>query len=322
MKSAVVGLGSIGKVHIAVLKELGMEIAAVCDISERALNKYSAFKGYSDYETMLNEIQPDVVHICTPHYLHTEMILAALKRDINVLCEKPLCIKEEDIPVILAAEKASKAQLGVCFQNRYNAENKYVKEYLKDKKILNATGNVIWHRDREYYASSPWRGKWETEGGGVLINQAVHTLDLLQWFLGLPQTVCASVSNLTLKDQIEVEDTAALVCRGKENSFVFFATNGAAAPLPVEVVIQTEDGFIRTRPGSVTVNDELIVLKDKAKEYGKKCYGRGHTWLIKDFYDCIKQSKKFAIDGMEAAKVVKIVLAAYKSNGETVEIKE
>ena len=315
MKSAVVGLGSIGKVHIAVLQELGMEIAAVCDIREQALNKYSAFKGYSDYETMLEEIRPDVVHICTPHYLHTQMIVTALKRNINVLCEKPLCIKEEDIPVIWGAEKASKAQLGVCLQNRYNVENQFVKEYLKGKKILNATGNVIWHRDGEYYTSSPWRGKWETEGGGVLINQALHTLDLLQWLLGMPYSVCASVSNLTLKNQIEVEDMASLLCRGKENSFVFFATNGAFASFQVEIVIQTDDGIIRTRPGKVTVNDECIVLKDMAQEYGKKCYGRGHTWLINDFYDCVKTGRKFLIDGSEAVKAVKIVLAAYSSKG-------
>ena len=288
------------------------------------MTQYSEFKGYTNYEEMLEKERPDVVHICTPHYLHTEMIIAGLKRNINVLCEKPMCIKMEDIPLILAAEKDSNAQLGVVLQNRYVQQNIYVKEYLKDKKILNATGNVIWKRDAKYYRSGEWRGKWQTEGGGLLINQALHTLDLLQWFVGMPNELVASVSNLTLKDEIEVEDTASLVCYGKETGFTFFGTNASFANLPVEVIVQTSEGTVSTRPNGVIVNGEMIYLDlenpEYGKEYGKKCYGNGHTALIFDFYDCVEKGKKFSIDGTEAAKIIKIILAAYESQGKKVKI--
>ena len=132
--------GYIGSETAVTLAKQGAKIA-VCDIDEEKLSLFPTVKGYMDYVKMLDESRPDAVHICTPHHLHTKMVLEALKRDIHVLCEKPLCIKEEDIPLILEAEKRSKAQLGVCFQNRYNAATLFTKEYLKHKKILPRTAD-------------------------------------------------------------------------------------------------------------------------------------------------------------------------------------
>lgn len=317
MKTAIVGLGVISKVHISVLKELGAEIVAVCDCDEEKLKEYSEYAAYLDYENMLDKIEPDIVHICTPHYLHTEMILASLKRNINVLCEKPMCIKEEDIPLILKAEKDSKAQLGICFQNRYSPANLYAKEYLQDKKIIGATGTVVWHRDKNYYNSASWRGKWKTEGGGVLINQAIHTLDLLQWFCGMPKEVYASISNLTLTDTIEVEDTATVICRKEDGTgFNLFATNASNVGFPVELVFRTETETIWVTPNKVFVNDELISLKNNDKIYGKISYGSGHKSLIKDFYDCVQSGRPFSIDGTEGAKSIRILSKVYKNKNQ------
>ena len=116
---------------------------------------------------LFRSVKPDVVHVCTPHDRHADMIVDALERNINVLCEKPLCIRREDIPRILAAEKRSKAILGVCLQNRYNPANRYVKQFLADKTVLGGVGNVVWHRDAAYYRADAWRGKRATEGGGA-----------------------------------------------------------------------------------------------------------------------------------------------------------
>ena len=130
MKVALVGLGVIGKVHLAVLKELGADIVAVCDIlPERCEGTGAAV--YTDYEEMLAAEKPDAVHICTPHYLHADMVVRALELSINVLCEKPLCIKNEDIARVLEAERKSSAQLGVCLQNRYNASSVFVKDRVR-----------------------------------------------------------------------------------------------------------------------------------------------------------------------------------------------
>ena len=136
MKTAIVGLGVIGNVHYNVLKNMGNCAVAVCDVDSKKLSQFDGVEKYTDYVEMLDRVKPEVVHICTPHYLHEQMIISALERDINVLCEKPLCISREEIDRILIAEKKSKAQLGVCHQNRYNLENVFVKDYLKDAKIL------------------------------------------------------------------------------------------------------------------------------------------------------------------------------------------
>ena len=174
MKAALIGMGVIGKVHRDVLREQGIELAAVCDVLPE--RREGAKREYDDYREMISKESPDVVHICTPHYLHTEMIVFALEHGCNVLCEKPLTIHLADIDRIIAAEDASSGMLGVCLQNRYNPSSAFAKRYLVGKKIDRAFGEVRWHRDAGYYASGEWRGRWATEGGGVLIN---HNMEVM-----------------------------------------------------------------------------------------------------------------------------------------------
>ena len=316
MKAAVVGLGVIGSVHMEVLEALGNEVAAVCDTDPARLSAYPHIAGYTDYAEMLHAVRPDVVHICTPHHEHARMVVEALKRDIHVLCEKPLCINAEEIEQVLAAERASKALLGVCHQNRYNPANLYVKELIAGKQVTDGTGMVVWNRDKSYYEASPWRAKKETAGGGVLINQALHTLDLLQWYAGEPRFVIARASNLAL-DDIEVEDTLSAVFSGGAD-FTFFATNCAAQGFPVEVTLRTKEHLIKLLPNAVLVDDEAISFEKDTRFYGKQCYGTGHERLFADFYRCIREGKRFAIDGAEGAKVIRLILGAYASNGKKV----
>lgn len=320
MKSAIIGMGVIGNVHAKVLNKICEEIVAVCDVDTSRLDNFDNIKHYTDYKKMLDEVKPDVVHVCTPHNLHAEMVIYALNAGINVLCEKPLCISYEEIDAILDAEKCSKAILGVVHQNRYNPENVYLKEYISDKKVLGGHGSVAWHRTAEYYNKAEWRGTWKGEGGGVLINQALHTLDLMQWMLGMPENVVARCDNLTLKGDIEVEDTATLVCTGGKTDFTFYATNAAACYFPVSVSIKTDEENIQVIPDKFVSPTNTIDFKKQGECFGKSCYGSGHEGLNRDFYDCVKTGRKFAIDGKEAAKVVKIILAAYKSDGKTVKI--
>lgn len=319
MKAALIGYGVIGKVHAKVISRHG-ELAAVCDLDAARLDALPGIPHYTDYRQMLDECKPDVIHICTPHFLHTEMILEALGRDIHVLCEKPLCIREEDIGRILEAEKKSKAQLAVCHQNRYNSANQATKEYLREKTVDCGIGIVNWCRDASYYASAAWRGKWETEGGGVLINQALHTLDLLQWFCGTPETVTASLSNLMLKKEIEVEDTAALFYRGGAD-FTFYASTAAVRDCPVEITLRADKEWIKVMPRATIFGNRFTSFEEqKINALGKVCYGSGHEALIADYYDCLQNGRKFWIDGAEGAKVIRLILAAYRSNGNTVPV--
>ena len=320
MKVAIIGYGVIGKVHAEIIPQYGT-LAAICDTDPAVLEAAPAERRYTDYREMLDEVKPDVVHVCTPHYLHAEMVIEALSRGIHVLCEKPLCIRMEDIGRILEAERRSRATLAVCHQNRYNSANLFVKKYLEGKTVTAAVGQVSWHRDEAYYGSGEWRGKWETEGGGVLINQALHTLDLLQWMCGMPETLTAETSNLSLKGVIEVEDTATLLCRGTgSGNFTLYATNGSAKSCPVEITLSVGRETVKLMPKYVVIGEKLYPFAETRRLLGKECYGSGHEALIADYYDCIGTGRKFPIDGAEGAKVVRLILKAYESAGKPVSI--
>ena len=124
---------------------------------------------------------------------------------------------------------------------------------------------------------------------------------------------------MTLKNHIEVEDTASIVCSG-ENKFTFFATNGGCCDFPVSITVRTDNDTIQILKGKVVTTNAIYDFDKDKTVYGKCCYGTGHEGLIRDFYDCVSQNKKFEIDGAEAAKVIKIILAAYKSCGQKVDI--
>lgn len=314
MKTAVIGIGVIGHVHLDVLRECVADIVAVCDIDPEKTKNIDGVKKYTDYKKMLDNEDIDVVHICTPHYLHAPMAVYALERNINVLCEKPLCISEEQIEQVLEAEKKSHAMLGVCFQNRYNKSSILAKEYLKGKTVTTAHATVSWHRDAEYYKSGAWRGKIATEGGGVLINQAIHTLDLLQWLCGYPHEVYANCENYLLDGIIEVEDTVSAVFKG-DGSFDFFATTSASDSLPVQTVIKAGNDIITLMPDSIYINGKLLEYDENKTYFGKCDYGGGHASLIADFYRCVQNGEKFPIDGTEGAKVMRLVFGVYKSKG-------
>ena len=326
MKSAIIGLGIIGSLHLENLILQGREVVALCDVEvDKAKALADKFELnipiYSDWKEMIAREKPDVVHVCTPHYLHAEMVIGLLDKNINVLCEKPLCIKKSDITLILEAEKRSSAQLGVCHQNRYNPATVFVKDYLKDKKIVGAYGSMVWNRGKDYYESADWRGRFATEGGGVLINQALHTLDLMQYFCQMPKFVTASADNLSLKNVIEVEDTVSAVFDG-DIPFTFFATNASANDFPVEIKFKLSSGEI------VSLLSRAVIAGGQYKEFpkslltvsGKPCYGSSHYYLFEDFYGCIKEGRRFPIDGAEGAKVVRLILTAYESNKEKIQI--
>lgn len=319
MKVGIIGLGTISAVHTAALKKDGQEIIAVCDVEPIRLNNYNALyslnaKTYADYREMICAERLDAVHICTPHYLHAEMIIFALEHNVNVLCEKPMCISAAEIKLIIAAEKKSNAILGVCLQNRYNASSMYAKEYLSDKTVLGGSGSVVWSRDEKYYRQAEWRGKRKTEGGGVMINQALHTLDLMQWLIGMPEYVTAQTFNYHLNGVIEVEDTCSAIYEGKGFGYNFYATTASSVDFPAEITIKTDE-YIAILPEAVLINGKTVDFYEKKIDVKKRYYGTGHEKLIADFYACLESGKKFAVDGNEGAKSVKMILGAYSSKG-------
>jgi len=317
LKVAIVGCGSIYENHAKALNDYeGAELHTFCDIKvDRALDAVKKYGGSatSDFNEVVNDNEIDVVHICTPHYLHTPMAIEALKHGKHVLLEKPMAMNSEEAEKLIKVAEESDRHIGICFQNRYNDTNVKIKELLDSKEtgaILGARAFVTWHREGKYYSESDWRGKWSTEGGGVLINQAIHTIDLLQWFLGDIESVSGNAATRKLGDLIEVEDTAEAYIKFKNGAgALFFGSNCYAINAPISIEIVCENATLR-------LEDELIIKwKDgrvetcyENKETGEKSYwGLGHSKLIKDFYNSIETGKQFAITPREGAIAIKII---------------
>lgn len=326
MRVGIIGLGAISPLHIRAILKYGQKITAICDVDSEKRQKVNAEFGlnaeeYSDYNALFASGKVDVVHVCTPHYLHAEIICAALGANIHVLCEKPLAINFEQLNDIEKAVKNSSATLGVCFQNRYNASILYLKEFFKGKEITAATANLVWQRDEKYYASGAWRGKKQYEGGGVMINQAIHSLDLLQWFCGMPETVIAHCSNNSLQGVIDVEDTAyGLFSLKNGGNFVINATNAAKNCFTIISMFHAGDDTVELSGDNLIVNGKFVTKSDGAPIFGKEEWGVGHNNLIREFYNCLEKGEKFPIDFYEASKTVKLILKMYESNGKKINI--
>ena len=324
---AVIGCGAISANHVAAILASGNKICALCDIDPTQADKLvkrmelSDIPFYTDYQKLLDEQKPDAIHVCTPHDLHAPITIAALERNIHVLCEKPVCISHEQLEELRVAMSKTRAQLGVCQQNRYEPSMLRLKEMTKDG-VSGAFAFVVWKRDEKYYRSGAWRGTVAHEGGGVMINQALHTLDMMQWVCGFPTHVTAHVSNDTLRGVIEVEDTASACFTLPDGARMqFFATNACSVDFPVQLQVKLKTGeMIEAQNKMFTVNNQLTLSNDEKVEIGKQVWGTGHKRLVGHFYECLASGEHFPIDLEEAAKVVRLILAMYRSNGENIRI--
>ncbi len=323
LKSAVVGCGSVSRRHFeTIINNSNSELVAVCDIVPEKADKKAAeynVKAFYDFDKMLKNAQFDVLHICTPHYLHAPMAIMAMNKGIHVLCEKPLAIFYNDAVEMCECAKKNNVYLGTCFQNRYNDSSVYIKNMLLSGEmgaVTGAKGFVTWDRDEEYY-SDDWHGTLEKEGGGVVINQSIHTLDLIQWLVGADMTdIKSSISQKRLAGKVETEDTAdALITFENGVQALFYATLCYNANSPVFIEILCEKGKI------VMYDDLAIIKKGEEKRTvtfehakGEKGYwGNSHGRLIADFYDCIINRTPFSVDGVSGIKAVKIVDNLYKN---------
>ncbi len=321
LKCAVIGCGGIAQVHAGVLaRQEGAELLAFADIRpERAQALAEKYGGnaYDSIEALLDKEQPQVLHLCTPHYLHTPMAKMAAERGIHVFTEKP--------PVISQAQweefrkLGEQIRVGVCFQNRYNPSVAYCQELLesgKAGKILGARGFVTWRREAPYYTESGWRGSLATEGGGALINQSIHTLDLMGVFLGKGKVLGASLANRHLAGVIEVEDTleAAMDYSGARG--LFYATTAYCTDAPILLELVCENMTLRIEGEEVTVKTpEGVERRDFAQEgaaLGKSYWGASHGRCIADFYQCVQRGERFRNDIEGVAETVELMLDIYQ----------
>ncbi|PXV86265.1 putative dehydrogenase [Lachnotalea glycerini] len=322
MNIAIVGCGSIATVHAKCIERSNNRLAAFADIKiERAKEFAKKYQGhfYEAYEEMLQKEDIDVLHICTPHSLHVPIAIYALEHGVHVFMEKPPVISIQQLEQLEAVK--TNQYLGFCFQNRYNPSILHVKRLLESGEagqIYGARGIVTWNRPASYYTQSDWRGRRLMEGGGALINQSVHTMDLLAYLLGTPISVDASMANHHLKGIVEVEDMMeALILFEKGKRACFYATTGYVDDVSPIIEIACEDRTIRIEDLEVTYyykdsKVERFSFNGKEKE-GKSYWGSGHGDCIMDFYKSIETKTPFSLDLSHMKETILLMLGMYES---------
>lgn len=319
----VVGLGDISNVHIhAITQHSHAQLIAVCDSNQSLKNKIPKVPFYNNLHDMLNSEDLDCVHICLPHHLHLYATRECVKQGIHVLQEKPLALNAiEAIELLDLEKKHPHIKIGICFQNRYNKTFQTLKKIVESGiygPVKGVKGLVTWSRPNSYYTEKPWRGVLSQSGGGVLINQSIHTLDLIQLLGGSIHSIRGNVTQL-LDYNIEVEDTAsANIIFTNQAHAIFFATNAGITNNSVELQVIFDNEKLTIKDNTLTkVNTsgakEFIVADDMmvgAKSY----YGPSHGKLIDHYYKCINQDLDDYIHVRDAINVNVMIDAIVKSS--------
>ena len=323
MKAAIIGFGTISVVHIdAIAGNDGMELAAVCDVNEALAAKVPAgVKFYTDYKQMVREVKPDVVHICLPHYLHYPVTKELVEMGCNVFCEKPIALNSQEAELFCALEKAHpEVKIGVCLQNRMNETTEELKKIIDSGeygKVIGARGFVPWRRGKDYYDAQPWRGTWKYAGGGSMINQSLHTLDLLYYLCGDVKKLHAVVGQ-TNEYGIEVEgDVIARLEFANGANGLFFATNNNWTNESVQIRVAMEKGVFHIEDNTLyKVNPDAsreVITKAPVLEGIKFYYGASHARLIARFYKAVAENTDDYIHISEGAMVVQLMDSIFRS---------
>ncbi len=308
------------------------ELVAVCDIKkDRAEAKATQYhcNAYVSVDTMFEKEQLDVIHICLPHHLHAEVAIEAAQRGVNILTEKPMAIRYQDAEAMVNTAKQKAVALGVIFQNRYNPGSQLIKSMLESGELGRIQAgklSVTWDRSDAYYQQSDWKGTWDKEGGGVIIDQAIHTMDLMRWFINSDlKYIDASISNRA-HEWIEVEDAAEGVI-AYQNGVVtaFHAINYYSYDAPVEIELACENGLAKlfADKATVTLDDGRTFIADHnplesfTYDSGVKGYwGVSHVKQINNFYDALQGKATLDISGEEALVTQKMINGIYQSGKE------
>jgi len=356
----IIGCGAIFIVHAyPLLRMEETEIKAVCDIkpdARKAASELFHCDAYADYRELLKREDIDVVHILTPHYLHAPMAIDAAEAGKHVLSEKPMAISMEQAHAMIEAARRNKVTLGVISQNRYNAASVAIKNALRNGSLGRIIGQRVvlsWTKPAEYYRRSDWHGTWDKEGGSLMIDQAIHVMDLARWFVDEKiASVQASIANRD-HPEIETEDTAeGLITYESGVKCVFFATNNFTYNAPVVVETHCENGtaLLEFDRAVITYRNgqELTVVNDPAetvneaeykaffneessqvalrtlKEWGvimlpvtwkapRSYWGVTHIKQIQNFYSSLAEGVAPDIPGEEAIKTQELIMAIYQS---------
>ncbi len=353
IRTAIIGCGKVSQWHIAALKQSSN--AACVAIYSRSIEKAREFGlkydllPFNDITRMIKEANIDAVVICTPHPYHKEAVLAAAGAGAHCMVEKPLASSLQDCDDMIHACKQAGVKLGMISQRRFLQPVQRVKKAIEDGKIgtpVLGTVNVLGWRDQAYYESDPWRGKWDTEGGGVMVNQASHQLDILLWLMGDVEEVYGVWRNFN-HPYVEIEDTAVAIVKFKNGGIGNIIVSNSMKPgiygkiqvhgsNAASVGVQVDGGSMPL-PGKpaapyIPVNDLWTVpgeeqfldrwVKEDEQLYNTVSMVEYPMQLQhEDFCDAIIQNRPPAVDGESGRKTVELFTAIYRSNRDNAVIK-
>jgi len=342
MRFALIGCGVIGRQHANTIAALGprAELVLVVDEVAEAGRRLASAHGAEATEA-LSRPDIDAVAVCTPSGLHADLAVAALGADKHVVVEKPLDVSLEAVRRVAAAERSAERAVTVISQHRFDRASQIVHEAVRDGRfgrITSGVASVAWWRSQGYYDSGDWRGTWALDGGGALMNQGIHTIDLLVWMLGRPVEVFAWADCLAHRG-IEVEDTAIATVRFAGGALgVIHGTTAAYPGLTARLQVHGDRG------SAVIDNDDLAYFHAAEADAAAPAYGAAgddnqaahllppdtdgpataagadpaalsdaHADQYRDFLDAVEEGRPPLVTVAEAGRTLAVVCAIYES---------
>ena len=365
LRFAIVGCGTIAPTHVDAIAALGSDVAVLTHCCDIDTNRQNEFAGRyelipSSFADILSNPKIDAVSICTPSGLHAELGAATLAAGKHVITEKPMDISLDACDKLRNAASTSGKTLSVICQHRFDPASQEARDLLENGrlgKIVLIDAQICWYRSQGYYDSAGWRGTWEMDGGGCLMNQGVHTVDLLRWLGGELETVYAQ-TRTSAHERIAVEDAVSATLTFKNGAIGTITASTAAYPgfparlsiygsngsliingdalqtvaIQGEEIIQTAGAFesaIRVASGGTrSVVPGLAVpptgTAAPANESGAPAWGDAHLTQFKDFVHCCQTGERPLVDGTGARAAVAVVLAVYESarTGQVISIEQ
>ncbi len=343
VKLGLIGIGNIGHLHLGNIETSDkIELTAVCDMLPERAQAASARYGcpaYTDSDSLLQDHVCDAVLIATPHYAHTTIGIAALESGHHVLVEKPISVHKADCERLIAAHKDRDLVFAAMFNQRPDPHYRKIKalvdggelgEFLRISWLM-----TDWFRTEAYYASGGWRATWAGEGGGALLNQCPHNLDLLQWICGMPAKVHGFCS-FGKRHTIEVEDEVTAYMEYPDGCTAIFVTSTGEAPGTNRFEIAGDKGKLVLEDGRLTFtrNDTPATefLKTSTASFAKpdvevvefeiEGHGGQHMEILENFADAILQGTELIAPAEEGIHSVELANAMLYSSllGQPVEL--